>query len=269
MPKALGLNKKHTGMRSYIATVTIALATCASPSPDRESEATVDFADEGASQPSSTQNRVIGLISLPQVYGDHSCDTYAPVDVVVYAEPDSAYSLGAIHVSQPWTLHKGGGCDGLRVVVQLESADSPEELPTFEYGYETPGAVVLGQQGDWFKIRLAGGEGWIRGFSENRFMAIEELLADNLTYIAEPDGKGMSSAPGSTDRDIGTDLLSIGRSVQVLASRSMNGELWLEVAVHSHSPCESSEEPVTVAEGWLPAHNQGGVPIVWFYSRGC
>ena len=256
-------------MKSYIATVTIALAACVSPSPDSETEATVDLAEEGASPRPSTENRVVGLISLPQVFGDHSCDAYDPSEVVLYAEPDSAHSLGVIRVTQPWTMHEHGGCEGLRVVVHVESADSAADLPTLEYGYETPGAVVLDQQDDWFKIRLAEGEAWIRGSSENRFMAIEDLLASNLTYIAEPDGKGLSSIPGSTDRPISTDLLSTGRSVQLLDSRSMNGELWLKVAVHAHSPCDSAEEPVTVAEGWLPAHTQTGVPIVWFYSRGC
>jgi hypothetical protein len=247
-------------MRLHLATVTIALAACASPSPDIVTE---------ASPRPATQDRVVGLISLPQVFGDHPCAVYVPSEVVLYAEPDSAHSLGVIRVAQPWTMHENGGCAGLRVVVHLESAESAAVLPTLEYGYETPAAVVLDQHDDWFRIRLADGAAWIRGDSANLFMDLEDLLAENLTYIAEPDGKGLSSVPGSTDRNIGTDLLSTGRSVELLDSRRMNGELWLKVAVHNHSPCISPEDLATVAEGWLPAHSQTGEPTVWFYSRGC
>lgn len=208
-------------------------------------------------------------MALPKLFGDQPCEAYTPSEVVLYAEPDSARPLGVIRVAQPWTMHEQGGCEGLRVVVQLASSDSAVELPTREYGYETPGAVVLDRDDDWFKISLPEGAAWIAGSSERRFLPIEDLLAENLTYIAEPDGKGLSSGPGSTDRRIGTELLTRGRSVKVLDSRTMSGELWLKVAVQSHSPCASSEDPVTVAEGWLPAHTQSGAAIVWFHSRGC
>lgn len=255
-------------MRSYMAAAMIALAACAHPSSDGD-EAVADFAKEGASPRPSSQSRVVGLISLPQLFGDQSCDSYAPSEVGLYSEPDSAHPSGVIRVAQPWTLHEDGGCEGLRVVVDVESADSAAALPTLEYGYETPGAVVLEQHGDWFKIRLADGEAWMRGSGENRFMPMEDLLASNLTYIAEPDGRGLSSVPGSTDRPIAAGLLSAGRSVRVLESRTINGELWLRVAVYGQSPCESPEDPVTVAEGWLPARTQTGEPMVWFHARGC
>lgn len=258
-------------MKSYLAAVVIALCACASPSPDSDTEPAADVAEEAAASRPAPQNRVLGLISLPQVFGDQPCHVFVPSEVALYAEPDSA-RLGVIRVAQPWTMYDDGGCAGLRVVVHLESADSADsaaELPTLEYGYETPAAVVLDQHDDWFRIRLADGAAWIRGDSANHFMALEDLLAENLTYIAEPDGKGLSSVPGSTDRNIGTDLLSAGRSVQLLESLSVNGELWLKVAVHNHSPCLSPDDLATVAEGWLPAHSPTGEPIIWFHSRGC
>jgi len=208
-------------------------------------------------------------MSLPQVFGDHPCATYTPSEIIVYAEPDSSRSLGVIRVSQSWTMHQNGGCEGLRVVMHMEAADSAAGLPTLEYDYEMPGAVVLDQHDDWFRIRLAEGSAWIRRSSENRFIPLQELLVNNLTYIAQPDGRGLGSVPGAADRSSAIDLLTTGRSVRLLDTQSVGGDLWLKLAVHSHSPCESPNEPASAAEGWLPAHTARGEPIVWFYSRGC
>lgn len=256
-------------MRLYPAIVAIALAACVSSSPEGETGAAGGPREDAVRSTAAAQGRVLGLLSLPQVFGDQPCATYAPSEIIVYAAPDSARPLGAIRVSQPWIMHPNGGCEGLRVVVHLASADSAAELPTLEHDYETQAAVVLAQRDDWFRIRLAEGSAWIRRSKEARFFPLQELLLSGLTYIAEPDGKGLSSAPGAADRGIAVDLLTEGRSVRLLDTKSVGGDLWLKLAVHGQSPCESADEPKSVAEGWLPAHTATGEPIVWFYSRGC
>jgi hypothetical protein len=69
------------------------------------------------------------------------------------------------------------------------------ELPVLEYAYEMAGAIVVRRHGEWFRIRLDDGAGWIRS-DRSRFMPIEELLSENLTYVAWPYSDGLASAPG-------------------------------------------------------------------------
>lgn len=58
-------------------------------------------------------------------------------------------------------------------------------------------------------------------------------------------------------------------SVRVVGTRSVAGRLWLQVELVSHSFCQSLDEPFVVGRGWMPAHDSGGEPTVWFPSRGC
>ena len=62
----------------------------------------------------------------------------------------------------------------------------------------------------------------------------------------------------------------MGREVfaEVVGSRRLAGQLWLEVEVMSNSPCEG-EEPTMLARGWLPAYDENGEHVAWYYSRGC
>ena len=213
-------------------------------------------------------DKVRGLISLPQVFGTEPCETFTPTDLTLYANTDSSAVIGRISVDKPWTLSPSGGCEGLSVKVHLTGADSAAELPTLEYSYEAPAAVVLQRKGPWFKMRLAEQSGWIRATEQNQFFPLETLLAENLTYVANANGGGLAAAPG-TERSAATNLLSAERHVKVLESRAVGEQLWLRVAVQSHSVCEGLEEPTTLAEGWVPAHSASGEPTVWFYSRGC
>ena len=232
---------------------------------DAQSAATIDAQDATTVE---AHDKVRGLISLPQVFGTEPCETFTPIDVTLYANTDSSAVIGRISVERPWTISPSGGCEGLSVKVHLTGADSAAELPTLEYSYETPAAVVLQRKGPWFKIRLAEQSGWIRATAQNQFFSLEELLAENLTYVANADGGGLAAAPG-TERSAATNLLSAERHVKVLENRAVGEQLWLRVAVQSHSVCEGVEEPTTLAEGWVPAHSATGEPTVWFYSRGC
>jgi len=214
------------------------------------------------------QDAVSGLISLPQVFGTETCAPFTPSDVTLYAGPDSSAIIGRISVDTPWTQHPNGGCEALSVKVYLTDTETAAELPTLEYSYEAPAAVVLQRRGPWFKIRLGEQSAWIHATEQNQFFPLQELLAGNLAYVANADGAGLAAAPGA-ERTTAADLLGAERSVNVLEARTVGERLWLRVAVQSHSPCEGPEDPATVAEGWLPAHTATGEPTVWFYSRGC
>lgn len=213
------------------------------------------------------RDRVLGLLSLPQVFGTETCQPFTPIDVTLYASADSSQAIGRIHVETPWTIHPDGGCEGLAVKVHRTDGESAE-LPTLEYSYEAPGAVVLQRNGAWYRIRLGEDAAWMHATEQNRFYPLEELLAESLTYVAKPDGAGLATAPGM-DRSAAADLLTAKRPVNVLETQRVGDQLWLRVAIQSHSVCEGDGDPRTVAEGWLPAHSGNGEPIVWFYSRGC
>jgi hypothetical protein len=189
-------------------------------------------------------------------------------DLTLYAEADSSTAIGHIRVDKPWTIHPAGGCEGLSVTVHLAGEDSVAALPTLEYDYEAPGAVVLQRQGSWFRIRLTDQAAWLHVTEQNQFFSLVVLLAESLTYVANPDGAGLASAPGAA-RSVEAGLLGPGRHVEVLQHPVVGEQLWLRVAVQSHSGCDSLEEPTTLAEGWIPAHSANGEPTVWFYSRGC
>lgn len=254
---------------NFRAVLALAMMACAPSSSDGEAEQRREAAGDAAIRDSTGPDRLVGLLALPQVFGQAPCENYVPSDVALYADPDSSRPAGVVRVEQAWTQHEYGGCEGLRVGVRLASGDTAVDLPTLEYSYEMPGAIVLRRQGGWFRIRLAEGAGWVHDPPGSEFMAIEDLLANNLTYIAESDGLRLTSGPGSAGRPLADNVITDGQPVRVLQSQTVDGALWLKVAIQSHSPCDSADEPSSITEGWLPAHTSAGEPVVWFYSRGC
>jgi len=81
----------------------------------------------------------------------------------------------------------------------------------------------------------------------------------------------VSASPGSADRTrrVQRQLDGKDRHVRVKRHRTINGKLWLEIEVISHSVCESTEPAAIKARGWIKAHDAAGTPTVWFPSRGC
>ena len=94
------------------------------------------------SQPALAQERVIGLLALPEVFGRGACDRFTPRPVELRATPQGPV-VATVIVVKPWTHHSNGGCEGLEVGVRAPRAATVQTLPTMEYAYEEPGAVVL------------------------------------------------------------------------------------------------------------------------------
>jgi hypothetical protein len=214
-------------------------------------------------------DRVAGLLSLPRVFGSAPCDRFTPKDIVLYASPDSRRAVGSIRVEKNWTFAERGGCEGLVVKVHKIANGGSSDLPTREYGYEEPGAVVLQQRPGWFKVRLTGGAAWIPATDAGEFFTLERLLTDSLAYLTEAFDGRLSPSPGATRTARVSRAAEAGSSVRVRGFRRADERLWIQVEVLSDSPCTSAEEPKVVGEGWLPAHGKSGEPAVWFYSRGC
>lgn len=215
--------------------------------------------------PAFAQDQVIGLLSLPQVFGRGACDRYTPSPVPVRAEPRGPV-IGSIVVATPWTFETDGGCSGLEVAVRINGAPDVE-LPTREYGYEEPGAVVIDARDGWFKVRLGTSSGWVQA-SGTEFHSLERLYGDKEAYLTDQWDRRLAGTPAGAGR---TAPLATSRqpSVHVRRSARVKGTLWFFVDILNESFCEAGREPKVVASGWVPAHGATGEPTVWFASRGC
>jgi hypothetical protein len=216
-------------------------------------------------QSSSAPDRVIGLLTLPEVFGAEVCSRFKPGAVALHVEPNGA-RIGSIEVDRDWSFAPHGGCEGLEVRVHRGNARS--ELPTREHGYEEPAAIVLAQQGRWFKIRLEDGAAWVNATARDEFKSLMALFDQALTAITEHFSGRLRNAPAGT---LSGDPLTENQSVRVLEVRQAGTAQWINVEVLDYSPCTVpvGKEPQVIARGWMPAHAESGEPTVWFSSRGC
>ena len=217
------------------------------------------------------QDRVIGLLRLSEIFGNAPCAPFEPRVVTLHAEPGGS-QIASIEVDQNWSFAPHGGCEGLQVSVHR--GDARAELPTREYDYEAPAAIVLEQRGLWFRIRLNGGAAaWTEVPLADRFLSLESLYEEfiGVTFIADGGRGQLSKAPVGTVSDRGGPVVTPGQPVRVIETRRLVERLWLHVEVFSHSICNAatSGPPDVVAQGWIPAHLPSGEPAVWFASRGC
>ena len=216
-------------------------------------------------------DRVIGLLSLPQAFGSTMCAPFEPKDIPLHSTANDGTAFAFVHVDQNWSFAPHGGCEGLKVSVHRGAAR--EELPTREYDYEMPGAIVLEQQSGWFRVRLQQGSGWIKASTTDRFIPIAELFEEfvGVTSIAGGFTGNLLAAADARAKTVMAAPVKPGQSVQVLETREVDGRSFVKVDVMSHSLCNAGNQgpPEVVATGWLPLHAPNGDPTVWFSSRGC
>jgi hypothetical protein len=213
------------------------------------------------------QDKLLGVLTLPEVFGTDPCEKFTPTEIPLYAAPDVSSMVGSIRVDQYWTFHDVGGCEGLTVNVHQSDGRAVRALPVKEHDYEQPGAIVLEQRGRWFKVRLAGGAAWLHASPRAEYLSLERLLADSLAYLTDHWDGRLAKSPDMPTVEVPSP--GAAPSVHIIGFQEPRGQLWVHVSVLSHSPCTSAEEPRVVAQGWLPAHAVSGEPAIWFYSRGC
>lgn len=216
-------------------------------------------------QPAPGADRIVGLLSLPEVFGDGPCEKFTPEAITLYATPESRRVVGSIRVDRNWKLPE---CEGLTVNVHRSGIQPIREFPTREYAYEAQAAIVLQQRGRWFKVRLGDGAAWLRASGRDEYFPLERLITDGLTYLTPASDGRLRSSAGATPTADGERVAS-GRPVRVRGFRRLEDQLWVHVDVLSHSICESAAAPTVTAQGWMPAHAASGEPMIWFYSRGC
>jgi len=221
--------------------------------------------------PSSAQDRVLGLLALPGVFGEGPCDRFEPRALTLYADAGATRVIGTIEVDQNWSFAPHGGCEGLEVSVH--EGQQRSELPTREYDYEAPAAIALERRGQMVKIRLNGGRsGWVAS-PPARFMSYESLLEEftGVTFFTDAFDGQLRNAPGLTVANRPTAGGKPGQPARIIETRRVGDRLWLNVEVLNHSLCDAGAQgpPETIARGWLIAHAADGEPAVWFSSRGC
>jgi hypothetical protein len=221
-----------------------------------------------ATAPAFAQDRILGLLQLPEVFGYGPCQSFDPEVITLFAAPLAPEAVATIEVDQHWAFAPHGGCEGLKVSVHR--GDAQEELPTREYANESPAAIVLDKQDGWFKIRVAGGAAWLKASVRSRFMPMADLFGEypTLTAITNEFKGPLLEEPGGAPLAKSTPELAA--PVRVLEVRSVGDEVWLHLAVMSHSVCDAERGPPDVLMlGWSLAYGASGEPTVWFASRGC
>lgn len=216
------------------------------------------------------QERVLGLLSLPEVFGGGQCARFDPRSIPLHESPNDSFTMATIQVDQYWSFAPHGGCEGLEV--RVHQGGQRTELPTLEYDYEMPAAIVLDQREGWFRIRLQRGSAWLKASVVDHFMPLSDLFEEftGVTAINESFTGRLSNAPGLVNGPI---MMTVGprQPVRVVEIRDSGGRQWVRVEVLSNSACTAADDgpPRVVSDGWLPLHDPKGEPTIWFSSRGC
>jgi hypothetical protein len=215
--------------------------------------------------PAFAQEKVIGLLSLPEVFSTSACAPFEPRPVMLHANPHDGTVVATIEVDQNWSFAPHGGCEGLEV--RVHKGAQQDELPTREYDYEMPAAIALEQRDGWIRIRLQQGSAWLKPSVADRFMPLSDLFEEftGVTAVSESFAGRLSKTPGG-----GGPIMPRVSGNQAVRVVEIRGE-WIHVEVLSNSACTAGSDgpPQVTADGWLPLHDQKGEPTVWFSSRGC
>jgi hypothetical protein len=151
------------------------------------------------------------------------------------------------------------------------------ELQTEEIGYEVPAAIVYERSGNWFRIALDAGSGWIQVEDPGRFTAYPDLVTsdERLSYLTDTwDGRlfrapepaaALIELPAAWRRLIGSQI----SFVRVMETQNRNGELWFRILLTGKEACVDAPEDLPEMEGWIPGYAAGNNRMVWFSSRGC
>ena len=220
--------------------------------------------------PAAAQDRVIGLLALPEVHGSGQCAAFEPEDVPLHALPNDGRTIAVIRVDRNWSFAPHGGCEGLEVSVHAGQERHP--LPTLEYDYEMPGAIVLEQRSGWFRIRLGKDGAWVQASPVDRFLSLDQLFEEfiGVTRVRDSVSGRLVVAPGRKP-DPDSPAVKGGQSARVIEIRNVFGETWVQVEIASHSLCDAAAKgpPDVIGQGWMLLYDSRGEPTIWFSSRGC
>lgn len=215
------------------------------------------------------QEREVGLLELPGLFGLGACDQFTPKSVVLRSSPGGPV-VGMALVVKPHAISSQGGCEPATVGVRMTGTTATQDLPTAEFGYEAPGAIVYEQRGKWFRIRIPSGSAWLEATgADDEFYSLELLVAEHLTSFTDAWDGSVASAPGAEGRRVAGVEKAAGQAVKVRSSVRVKGSLWFLVNVLNQSGCDGDGEPTVLDQGWVPAYSEGNATTIQIHARGC
>jgi hypothetical protein len=141
---------------------------------------------------------VIGLLTLPEVFGSGPCDRFKPQEIELFEAPGESKIIGTIRVDTYWTFQGEFSCEGLEVRVH-GSGGGASELPSEEHDYEDPAAIVLERRDRWFRVRLSDGSAWLRATDRDEYFPLPELLQRAMAHLTDSwDGAIFAEPAGAT-----------------------------------------------------------------------
>jgi hypothetical protein len=150
------------------------------------------------------------------------------------------------------------------------NAQSPEPLPTLEYEYEAPAAIVLAKSGRWCQVKLQSRSAWIGSECPSGFISVLDLFREKMLYLRPGAlALAMQNPNGTAFKPPSALLNAPSVSASVIASKVIGKEVWLHVAASHISSCERDPKPDEVKRFWLPLRDTAGALQVWYHSRGC
>ena len=183
--------------------------------------------------------------------------------LAVHTGPDEgAERVGAL-VFRPWREPEQG-CEAVEARLEPTGGGEPEPVATLESSYEVAALPVLEARGDWLRVALGDGSGWVRRPADASYEPFPVLLRDKLAYTTADWDRELCRGPGESCRRV--DAVP-EQPVRVVAERQRDGEAWIEVELTT-DVCRG-DEPKVIARGWMRAHGDGDRPAAWFHSRGC
>jgi hypothetical protein len=188
--------------------------------------------------------------------------------------------LGIVEIPKMFAVDKDTGLRAPHGALRLYSGPdegkmlpditSPEAIDAAEYAYEEAGALVYGRERGYFVIRTSRGLGWLSPHDAGSFHSFQTLITRDLTYLTDAWDGFVSASPGGAARTRVPQRRPYGNEdVRVIRLQTVEGKLWAEIEVISHTFCESDKTPTIKGRGWIRAHDKIGAPTLWFASRGC
>lgn len=220
-----------------------------------------EVADE---RPSEMYTGLIGLLALPEVFGSGGGSSDRK-PVPLFSDPRDPKPLDEIRGRGLASAGGTNACHGPSAAGRRRE-HPVEVLPTREYDYEAPAALVIARQGDWFKIRTCGGVAWMQATRTSRYYSIEELVKKNVAYLTTAWDGSFYAAPGGPR--LGPSAIRWKAPADVLDVKRVAGGLWLLVEA-GRSKCDPDGVQPPATKGWVRADGYDGAPAVWFHSRGC
>ena len=217
----------------------------------------------------ATRERVIGLLDIPDMV-EGGCGPATPATRDVFNEPTDPAPRGALAFIVHGRSNDGGTCDEGHLVLRSRHTPHESGVPTEESDYEVQALVVYERAGEWFRVALPRGSGWVRGASQH-FLPYPDLLVKRLAYIRKDWDGLLWSQPAGVARKVPAKWRAHLRddiTADVLAVSQDGPDRWIQVRLLTES-CGDTVPDVQPVTGWIRAYAPTGRPAAWFYSRGC